>query len=114
MTLSDLIYKLTEDIPNIFESWYRQELDKTHGVFQQISEEPQVYADGYYDSVEHTYRFDVFSSSIDEADAVMKKIRAALESGGFIWQGTQFEYLSEIDYYHNSQKFLILTEENNG
>ncbi|MEG1107204.1 MAG: hypothetical protein RSE20_10780 [Eubacterium sp.] len=112
MTLSELIYKTLSDakIEAVYESWYKQNIDKTHAIFQKMEERPQNYSDGGYEEIKHLYRFDVYANNVDDAEKMKLEIRIALEKVGFSWQGTQFEYLYEIEHYHNSQKFELLEE----
>lgn len=109
MTLSDHIFKVLAEagISETYESWYKQDIDQTHLIFQQMSETPADYSDGHYETLIHDYRFDVFSEDLNAAEQMKKEVRAALEAAGFIWQGTQYEYDSKIRYYHNSSKYLL-------
>lgn len=106
MNLSTEIFEILKEIDNVYESWYRQNLDKTHLVFQEIEEKPQFYSDGSYAEIEHTFQFDVFGDDENEVYAMKEAVKECLKEAGFIWQGTRYEHLREIDYFHNTSKYI--------
>ena len=109
MTPSDEIFKILADagIEEAHESWYKLDIEISHLIFQQMEERPKDYSDDGYEVIEHVYRFDVFSKDNAQAEHMKKDVREALEKHGFIWQSTQYEYYSDIQYYHNTSKFIF-------
>lgn len=110
MNISDLIYKIMEEVPNVFQSWYRKELEETHVIFQQIEEKPYDYCDGSYSIIEHRIQIDIFGENEEEVYDIKESIKEKMEAAEFDWAGTQYECLEEINYYHVGHKFIYLEE----
>ena len=110
MNIADLVYKTLEDVPNVFQSWYRKDLEDTHVIFQQTSEQPADYEDNEYSIIEHYVQVDVFGQDEQEAYTTKELVKEKMEANGFDWMGTQYECLEEINYYHIGHKFKYTEE----
>lgn len=109
MTPSEEIFKILADagINEVYESWYKQDIETPHVIFQQMEERPIMCSEDHYEAIEHVFRFDAFSKDNAKAEELKHATRQALENNGFVWQGTQYEYHSEIEYYHNTTKYIF-------
>lgn len=105
-----LVYLQHPDKQVVFESWYRQDIDLTHIVFQQIEEKPKSFSDDEIESVEHVVSVDVFGKDSREVHKMKVDAIKHMRNAGFVWTGTGYEYLREIDYYHQELKFYYLEE----
>lgn len=106
----DALMCLQQDKQVVFESWYRQDIDLTHIVFQQIEEKPKIFSDDEIESVEHVVSVDVFGKDSLEVHKMKVDVIKHMIETGFVWMGTGYEYLREIDYYHQELRFYYLEE----
>ena len=110
MNISDKVYITLEAVPNVFQSWYRKELEETHVIFQQTDETPMDYEEDYYSAIEHIIQVDIFGGNEAEAYETKETVKEKMEASGFDWMGTKYECLEEINYYHIGHKFKYLEE----
>lgn len=103
--IDDIIYKLLEDIPNVYAGWYREELSETHVTFMKYYYSPSTFLDDEATEIYFAYQFDVWGTDKDEVESIEKQVRKILIKNDFEWLDGKGEFETETGLYHNSNRF---------
>ncbi len=105
--MDDKIYELLQEIPNVYEGWYRKEIQKTHVTFLEYNLTPDAFEDDDYSELNVAYQFDVWGKNKDEVKETDKKIKKILKENGFLWIDRKKDFEIETEIYHYGNRFII-------
>ena len=109
--MEDLIYKILEDIPNVYEGWYRNDINSTHTTFKSYNSKPSEFADDQNESIQCLIQVDTWGTDDEEVNEQYLKVRKLLRDNDFLWQEGNKDYETDTGIYHYADRFVISVNE---
>lgn len=109
--LSDIIYKTLEEVNNVYEGWYRKDLNDTHTTFLINNVVPDSFSDDDYEEVRYLIQVDTWGTDKDEVEKQYNKVKKLLKAYGFEWSESNLDYESDTCLYHYADRFYINLDE---
>lgn len=103
--MEDKVYKILESIPNVYEGWYRSNIEKTHVTFFFYNITPEAFGDDEEEIVTYNMQVDVWGTIKEEVLETENNVKKLLKENDFIWVDCNPDYESEIGLYHNANRF---------
>lgn len=103
--MSENIYKILENIPNVYEGWYREDIKETHVTFFKYAESPIEFSDDEFESIENSIQVDVWGTDKEETETTKEEVKNLLLKSGFNWTDSNNDFESEIGLYHLAMRF---------
>ena len=111
--LEDKIYLILEDIPNVYEGWYRKDLNETHTTFSIYNVTPTDFEDDDFTKELYLIQVDTWGTSKTEVDEQYRKVKRLLKNNEFIWKDSNRDFETETEIYHYADRFVIDLEVEN-
>jgi len=105
MSLEDKIYKILEDIPNVYEGWYREDINSTHTTFLIYYCSPDNFADDDYSEEYYAIQIDTWGTDKDEVEKQYEKVKKLFKDNDFLWLESNRDYENDTKIYHYSDRF---------
>lgn len=109
MNIDEIIYKILENIPNVYQGWYREELQAIHTTFFCYMNEENL-SDDEPEDIILNFQFDTWGENKDEVDKQRKKVRKLLKQNDFILMDNNNNFESETGIYHYADRFSFIVD----
>ena len=76
--MSEDIYKILENIPNVYEGWYREDIKESHVTFFKYAESPIEFSDDEFESIENSIQIDVWGTDKVETERTIEQVKNSL------------------------------------
>ena len=110
MNISDTIYKVLENINNVYEGWYREELKETHTTFIIYYTSPTEFEDDDNSKEYICFQIDTWGEDKESVDSQYKKVRKILKENGFCWMESNRDYETYTKIYHYADRFCVIVD----
>ena len=104
------VYESLSTVENVYEGWYREDLNKDHITFFQYVEVPQDFEDDEEGSINHGIQVDIWSKDSIKSQQLKIIARKLLKSHGFRYTDGQDLYETDTGIYHKAMRFNYLEE----
>ncbi len=111
--VEDDIYRILQDINNVYEGWYRNDINETHVTFFTYHTAPENFSDNDFESINNSVQVDVWGTDIDDVRKTEKQIIKLLKENGFIWIEGNRDFETDTKLYHYANRFNCLADADN-
>lgn len=109
MNIDEIIYKILESVPNIYEGWYREELQSVHTTFFCYMDTEDL-SDDEPEDVVLNFQFDTWGENKEEVDKQRKKVRKLLKQSEFVLMDNNNDFESKTSIYHFADRFSFIVD----
>lgn len=110
--LEDKIYKILENVKNVYEGWYKQDINYTHVTFLVYNIKPTNFSNSDYESIDKSIQVDIWGKDRDEVREVEKQVNNLLQQNNFVFIEGNRDFETDTLIQHNSLRFSFLDVEN--
>lgn len=110
MGITDKIYKLLEEVKNVYYGWYREDINDTHVTFYVYNEVPDNFSDDEFECIGYYIQFDVWGTNEEETLQTKNKVRKILINNNFSWQESNDDFETDTELYHRAMRFYFVEE----
>ncbi|WP_252247134.1 hypothetical protein [Clostridium sp. ZBS4] len=108
--MEDEIYKLLENIPNVYEGWYRENIKETHVTFFTYHTTPINFSNCDYENINNSVQIDVWGTDVEEVRKTEKEVKKLLKENEFIWIESNRDFETDTGLFHYSDRFNYLAD----
>lgn len=108
--MEDEIYKILENVPDVYEGWYRSDINRTHVTFFTYNTVPEDFSDCDYESITNSIQVDVWGTDEEEVRTTDKQVKKLLKQNDFLWSESNRDFETETELYHYSNRFNYLAD----
>lgn len=109
LNVDDIIYKILENVTNVYEGWYRESLEATHTTFFCYMDGENL-SDDEPEDIVLNFQFDTWGEKKEEVDKQRKKVRKLLKENDFILTDNRNDFEGETGIYHYADKFSFIVD----
>ena len=108
--MEDEIYKILENIPNVYEGWYREDIKETHVTFFTYNTVPADFSDCDNESIINSVQVDIWGTDVEEVRSIEKQVKSLLKQNDFIWSEANRDFETYTGLYHYANRFNYLAD----
>lgn len=108
--LEDKIYEILKDIPNVYEGWYRKEVQDIHVTFLVYNQRPENFSSCDNESINNFIQVDVWGTNREVVRTVEKQVEKLLKQNEFLWIEGNRDFETDTLIQHNALRFSYLTD----
>ncbi|GEM_PF-2960001 len=109
MNIDDIIYGILADVSNVYEGWYRAELQATHTTFFCYMDTENL-SDDEPEDIILNFQFDTWGENKNEVDKQRKKVRKLLKRNDFVLMNNNNDFETDTKIYHYGDRFSFIVD----